>query len=154
VDSDCLQPPEVDCEQYSDKYPAIFSISYNLKVLIEVIMSNSTCILQFAPQMRYLHISFSRYILKYKAEINCPYAQVEIVECLENFFTAEKTCCFWYSWIRASWHDFYKMTKKVQLYRLIFCSLTVLHVSSDIFAHRQEHLNCNYSSWFYSRVSW
>ena len=31
--------------------------------------------------------------------------------------------------------------------------MTALHVSSDIFAHHQEHLNCNYSFWFYSRVS-
>jgi hypothetical protein len=41
----------------------------------------------------------------------------------------------------------------MQLCRIIYCSLTALHVSSDIFAHRQEHLNCNYSFWFYSRVS-
>jgi len=39
------------------------------------------------------------------------------------------------------------------LQRIMFCSLTALHVSSDIFAHHQEHFNCNYSSWFYSRVS-
>jgi hypothetical protein len=25
--------------------------------------------------------------------------------------------------------------------------LTALHVSNDIFAHHQEHLNCNYSFW-------
>jgi len=31
--------------------------------------------------------------------------------------------------------------------------LTALHVSSDIFAHHQEHFNCNYSFWFYSRVT-
>jgi len=31
--------------------------------------------------------------------------------------------------------------------------LTALHVSSDIIAHNQEHLNCSYSFWFYSRVS-
>jgi len=30
--------------------------------------------------------------------------------------------------------------------------LTALHISSDIFAHHQEHLNCNYSFWFYSAV--
>ena len=41
----------------------------------------------------------------------------------------------------------------MQLCRIIYCSLTALHVSSDIFAHHQEHLNCNYSFWFYSRVS-
>jgi hypothetical protein len=48
---------------------------------------------------------------------------------------------------------FTKITYKMQLCRIIHCSLTALHVSSDIFAHRQEHLNCNYSFWFYSRVS-
>jgi hypothetical protein len=37
------------------------------------------------------------------------------------------------------------MTNKMQLCRIIFCSLTALHVSSDIFPHRQEHHNCNYS---------
>jgi len=37
--------------------------------------------------------------------------------------------------------------------RIIYCSLTAVYVSSDIFAHHQEHLNCNYSFWFYSRVS-
>jgi len=31
--------------------------------------------------------------------------------------------------------------------------LVDLHVSSDIIAHHQEHLNCSYSLWFYSRVS-
>jgi len=36
---------------------------------------------------------------------------------------------------------------------LKLCSLTALHVSSDMFAHRQEHLNCIYSFWYYSRVS-
>jgi len=45
------------------------------------------------------------------------------------------------------------MTNKMQLCRIIYCSLTALHVSSDIFAHHQEHLNRNYSFWFYSRVS-
>jgi hypothetical protein len=28
------------------------------------------------------------------------------------------------------------------------CSLTALHVSRDIIAHHQEHLNCSYSFWF------
>jgi hypothetical protein len=28
--------------------------------------------------------------------------------------------------------------------------VTALHISSDIFAYHQEHLNCNYSFWFYS----
>jgi len=30
--------------------------------------------------------------------------------------------------------------------------LTALHVSSDIIAHHQEHINRSYSFWFYSRV--
>jgi len=34
------------------------------------------------------------------------------------------------------------MTNKMQLCRIIYCSLTALCVSSDIFAHYQEHLNC------------
>jgi hypothetical protein len=34
-----------------------------------------------------------------------------------------------------------KMTKKMQLFRIIYYSLAALHVSSDIFAHHQEHLN-------------
>jgi len=40
----------------------------------------------------------------------------------------------------------------MQLCRIIYYSLVALHVSSDIFAQHQEHLNCNYSFWFYSRV--
>ena len=44
------------------------------------------------------------------------------------------------------------MTIKMQLCRIIYCSLTDLPVSSDIFAHHQEHLKCNYSFWFYSRA--
>jgi hypothetical protein len=31
--------------------------------------------------------------------------------------------------------------------------LTAQHVSRDIIAHHQELLNCNYSFWFYSRLS-
>jgi hypothetical protein len=46
-----------------------------------------------------------------------------------------------------------KITNKMQLCRIIYCSLTALHVSSDIFAHHQEHLNCMYSFWYYSHVS-
>jgi hypothetical protein len=38
-----------------------------------------------------------------------------------------------------------KMTNKMQLCRIIYCSLAALHVSSDIFAHHQEHLNCRLS---------
>ena len=50
----------------------------------------------------------------------------------------------------------YKMTNKMQLCRvsLLFpCLLVALHVSSDVIAHHQEHLNCSYSFWFYSRLS-
>jgi len=35
-----------------------------------------------------------------------------------------------------------KMTNKMQLCKIIYYSLAALHVSSDIFAHHQEHLNC------------
>jgi len=35
-----------------------------------------------------------------------------------------------------------KMTKKMQLYRIIYYSLAAVHVSSDIFAHHQEDLHC------------
>jgi hypothetical protein len=40
-------------------------------------------------------------------------------------------------------HDiiFTKMTDMMQLCGIIYCSLTALHVSSDIFAHYQEHLD-------------
>jgi len=31
-------------------------------------------------------------------------------------------------------------TNEMQLYRLIYYSLSVLHVSGDIFAHHREHL--------------
>jgi hypothetical protein len=48
---------------------------------------------------------------------------------------------------------FTKITNKMQRCRIIYYSLTALHVSSDILAHHQEHLNCDYSFWFYSRVS-
>jgi len=49
------------------------------------------------------------------------------------------------------YYNFYKMTNKMQLCRILYSSLTALHVLSDIFAHHQEHPNCNYSFWFYSR---
>jgi hypothetical protein len=39
-----------------------------------------------------------------------------------------------------------KMTKKIQLCRIIYYSLAALHVSSDIIAYHQEHLNCNTAS--------
>jgi hypothetical protein len=45
------------------------------------------------------------------------------------------------------------MTNKMQMCRTIYCSLTTLHVSSNIFAHHQEKLNCIYSFWYYSRTS-
>ena len=35
-----------------------------------------------------------------------------------------------------------KLTKNMQLRKIIYYSLAALHVSSDIFAHHQEHLNC------------
>ena len=38
------------------------------------------------------------------------------------------------------------MTKKMQLCRIIYYSLVAPNVSSDIFAHHQEHLNCITSS--------
>ena len=34
------------------------------------------------------------------------------------------------------------MTNKMQLCRIIYYSLAALHVSSDIFPHHQEHLDC------------
>jgi hypothetical protein len=37
-----------------------------------------------------------------------------------------------------------KIINKVQLCRLMYCSLLVQHVSSDIFAHDQEHVDCIY----------
>jgi hypothetical protein len=48
---------------------------------------------------------------------------------------------------------FTKMTYKMQLCRIIYCSLTALHVSSDTFAHHQELLNCIYSFWFIHLMS-
>jgi len=47
-----------------------------------------------------------------------------------------------------------KMTNKMQLCGIIYCSLTALQVSRDIFVHHQEHLNCIYGFWYYSRMSW
>jgi hypothetical protein len=46
-----------------------------------------------------------------------------------------------------------KITNKMQLCRLIYCSLAALNVSSDIFAHHQEYLNCIYSFCYYSLMS-
>ena len=41
----------------------------------------------------------------------------------------------------------------MHLCRIIYYSLAALHVSSDIFAHHQEHLNCIYSFWYYTCMS-
>jgi len=35
-----------------------------------------------------------------------------------------------------------KTTNKMQLCRIFYYSLAALHVSGDIFAHHQGHLNC------------
>jgi len=45
------------------------------------------------------------------------------------------------------------MTNKMQECRIIYCSLAAQHVSSDIFARHQEHLNCIYSLWYYTLES-
>jgi hypothetical protein len=49
-----------------------------------------------------------------------------------------------------------KMTNKMQLCRIIYYSLATLRVSSDIFAHHQEHLNCITASGItqYVAASW
>ena len=44
------------------------------------------------------------------------------------------------------------MTNKMQQCRIIYGSLAALHVSSDTFAHHQEHLNCIYSLWYYTHM--
>jgi len=41
----------------------------------------------------------------------------------------------------------------MQLCRILYCSFTALHVSSDIFTHNQEHLNFIDSFWYFSRMS-
>jgi hypothetical protein len=46
-----------------------------------------------------------------------------------------------------------KMTNKMQQCRIIYCFVATLHVSSDIFAHHQKHLNCIYSLWYYTHES-
>ena len=43
-------------------------------------------------------------------------------------------CCRLVSWMS------FKVTNKMQLYRLIYFSFSVVHVSGDVFAHHQEHL--------------
>jgi hypothetical protein len=48
-----------------------------------------------------------------------------------------------------------KMTNKVQLCRIIYYSLAAEHVSSNIFAHHQEHLNrITASGIMYVAASW
>jgi hypothetical protein len=49
-----------------------------------------------------------------------------------------------------------KMTNKMQLCRIIYYSLPALHVSSDIFAHHQDHLNCITASGvsYYVAANW
>jgi len=48
----------------------------------------------------------------------------------------------WYSCFRASWYNIRKWPTRWQQCRIIYYSLAALHVSSGIFAHNQEHLNC------------
>jgi hypothetical protein len=43
------------------------------------------------------------------------------------------------------------MTNKMQQCSIIYYSLAALHVSIDIFAYHQEHLNCIYNLWYYTR---
>jgi len=43
------------------------------------------------------------------------------------------------------------ITRPEEFYRLWWVAVSV-HVSSDIFAHHQEHLNCIYSIWYYIRM--
>jgi hypothetical protein len=45
----------------------------------------------------------------------------------------------WRSWIRTSWYNC-EINQQDALYRLIYYSRSVLHVSGDVFAHNQEHL--------------
>jgi len=45
----------------------------------------------------------------------------------------------WRSWIRALWYN-YENNQQDALYRLIYYSKSALHVSGNVFAHRQEHL--------------
>jgi hypothetical protein len=55
-----------------------------------------------------------------------------------------------------------KVTNKMQLYRLIYFSLSALHVSGDVFVHHQEHLTVFTVSvsvhpsccWLVSWMSW
>jgi hypothetical protein len=42
------------------------------------------------------------------------------------------------------------MTNTMQNCGIGYFTLAALHVSSNIFAHYQEHLNCVYSLWYYN----
>jgi len=43
---------------------------------------------------------------------------------------------------KVTYYVYTKMTNKMQLCKIIYYSMSALHVSSDIFAHHQEHPNC------------
>ena len=45
----------------------------------------------------------------------------------------------WRSWIRASWYS-YENNQQDAIYRLIYYSMSALHISGDVFAHYQENL--------------
>jgi hypothetical protein len=60
----------------------------------------------------------------------------------------------WCSWIRASWHNSYRITNKMQqririYYSMFVWSSTCLERHT---AHHQEPKNCTRSLWFYIRV--
>jgi hypothetical protein len=40
----------------------------------------------------------------------------------------------------------------MQLCRIIFYSFAAVHISNNIFAHHQDHVNCVYSFWYYTRM--
>jgi hypothetical protein len=44
--------------------------------------------------------------------------------------------------MKTLYFQYTKLTNKMQMCRIIYYSLVALHVSSDIFAHHQKHLNC------------
>ena len=51
---------------------------------------------------------------------------------------------------KVTYYVYTKMTNKMQLCKIIYYSMSALHVSSDIFAHHQEHPNCISSFWYYT----
>jgi hypothetical protein len=84
--------------------------------------------------------SVRRWIPCYRAEVSSP-VQTPDVSLLDIHGSVHHdTVCM-------------KMANKMQLRGIIYCSSTALHVSSDIIAHHQEHLNCIYSFWYYSHMS-